>query len=237
MDLSPTRLKRLLPIAAAAIGTSVALLIAILPEWRLVALVEGLRLPSLLTAATPPLGFKARMLLAVAMGGLAGGGAFAALRLALGYLPAPHQDGVPVLRRADAHPDAPARRPIRASEDLGDPLPMRSRAIITAAAPEPVVERTVPVDLDTPLAALDPGAILVAPREPVRPVAPLARAAPADAFELVPIRRAARAKPARDALPATVSGLLDRLEKEAARGTRPQPSAEGLGDLRSLAMR
>jgi hypothetical protein len=40
------------------------------------------------------------------------------------------------------------------------------------------VERPLPVDLDEPLAAFDPHAILAAPREPVRAVSPLVTAPP-----------------------------------------------------------
>jgi hypothetical protein len=230
------RLPRQLPVIAAAAGTLAALLVAILPEWRLVVLVEGLGLPSILSAARPPLGMTARLLLALAIGALAGGGAFVALRMALRLVPTAREDGVPVLRRADAHPDAPARRPIRAMEDLGDPLPMRTRAILKPASDD--AERTLPADLDTPLAAMDPGAILAAPQEPVRPVAPLARPAKMaeDAFELVPIRRATKVRE-REPMPATVAGLIERLERGAAKGARPQPSAEGLGALRGLAVR
>lgn len=231
------RLTRHLPVIAAVVATLAGLLVAILPEWRLVVLVEGLGLPSILSAARPPLGMTARMLLALATGAAVGAATVAGLRLSLRLVPAPREDGVPMLRRADAHPDAPARRPIRAMEDLGDPLPIRSRSILKTS--EHTAERTLPTDLDTPLAAMDPGAILAAPQEPVRPVAPLARPVPVaeDAFALVPIRRAAREKPVREPMPVTVAGLLDRLERGASRGIRPQPSPEGLGALEGLAVR
>ena len=62
-------------------------------------------------------------------------------------------DGALVVRRADAHPDAPPRRPLSLA-DLGGIAP--------------------PSDLDTPLSAIDPDAIPSVPRAPVRPVAPLA---------------------------------------------------------------
>lgn len=168
---------------------------------------------------------------------------------------APRERGVPVLRRADSHPDAPARRPIRAAEDLGQPLPM------TAPAPalrqrmiaKPVVarERGLPVDLETPLAALDPAAIPTTPREPVRPVAALSRPQIIDpgerfeTFELTPIKRGgpvkAAAKPTRPMPnmmepPATIGALLDRLEKRTGRDFRPATSIEEtLGMLRRLA--
>lgn len=233
MAITAERVTRIVPLIAAVTGTLAALLVAVLPEWRMVALVEGLGLPSLLAAAAPPLGATARTLLAVASGAVVGGALFVGLRLAVRLVPEPREDGVPVLRRADAHPDAPARRPIRASEDLGTPRPMRGAP--AAAAGAPVIERTVPADLDTPLAALDPDAILPAPREPVRPVAPLARPPVEETFELVPIRRAARVKAVSEPMPTTITGLLDRLERGAARGVRPQPTADKLGILQGLA--
>jgi hypothetical protein len=73
-----------------------------------------------------------------------------------------------VLRRADAHPDAPARRPVFANRDLGTPFlevtadtpPPMSAADAMAYVPPVIEERDIPVDLDTPLATyrgpLDP---------------------------------------------------------------------------------
>lgn len=88
-------------------------------------------------------------------------------------------DSAPTLRRADAHPDAPARRPLSA-KDLGEPMPLVKKEGDTVPAAsvkvEPVaepVDRDIPVDLDVPLAAFDPAALPAAPREPVRPVPPL----------------------------------------------------------------
>ena len=45
-------------------------------------------------------------------------------------------------------------------------------------------ERAIPVDLDLPLAAFDPTAILPVPMEPVRPVAPLAQPMVAPVVEM-----------------------------------------------------
>lgn len=162
---------------------------------------------------------------------------------------APRESGVPVLRRADSHPDAPARRPIRAAEDLGQPLPMnppvataRKRMI---AKPE---VRDLPVDLETPLAALDPTAIPETPREPVRAVAALSRPQMIDpgerfeTFELTPIKRGtlkpqpARPMPTAAESPPSIGALLDRLERKKGRDARPSASIEEtLGMLRNLA--
>lgn len=58
-------------------------------------------------------------------------------------------EAVPVLRRADAHPDAPARRPIFASEDFG------GAQIFAAATPAPAVEREDALSITSMADALD----------------------------------------------------------------------------------
>jgi hypothetical protein len=164
--------------------------------------------------------------------------AFGSRALALTFGSAADEpDHVPVLRRADAHPDAPARRPLSAARDLGEPTDE-----------PPVVERDLPDDLDQPLAAYDPGAIRPVPAEPVRPVAPLVKIErpqvfdPGDRFETFALAPppAPRARPE-----ATIHALLDRLEQGVARHDRPLPvlcaAATGnrvddaLGALRSIA--
>jgi hypothetical protein len=89
----------------------------------------------------------------------------------------PAGEQVPSVRRADAHPDAPPRRPIRASEDLGPPLPIVTVSVLRGV---PELEQPLPRDLDQPLAAFDPVAVPFVAREPVRAVAPLAAAVVAD---------------------------------------------------------
>ena len=157
---------------------------------------------------------------------------------------------VPVLRRADSHPDAPARRPIRAAKDLGQPLPMNAQTAVPDNRPiaRPLTI-DLPNDLETPLAALDPESILATPREPVRPVASLARPQIIDpgerfeTFDLTPIKRGGPTKAAAPALrpnpeseaPASIGTLLDRLEKKTGRDIRPGASIdETLGMLRKL---
>ncbi len=70
-----------------------------------------------------------------------------------------------MVRRADAHPDAPPRKPMSAA-DLGTPM----MEVGVGAARD---ERPIPVDLDLPLAAFDPKAILPSPMTPARPVSSL----------------------------------------------------------------
>jgi hypothetical protein len=222
--LDPRRLTRAAPLIGFVLGAAIALLIAILPQWRLEAAVSASGIDAFLSAARPPLGATARSALALASGVVVAGAVAGVLLLAARWLPGRQASDpdVPVLRRADAHPDAPSRRPLRANEDLGQPLPIAAVAAPPSeAVAEPMVLRTVPADLDTPLAAVDPAAIPQTPREPVRPVAP--RPAPAPE----PVRAT------------SLATLLDRLEQGAARrGARPAPSIEDtLGMLRGLATR
>jgi hypothetical protein len=99
----------------------------------------------------------------------------------------------PVLRRADAHPDAPPRPPLLATRDLGRPFDaFRTPADIVKieveavdmveeiAAPvlEPAVapvEQPLPVDLDQPLAAFDPDAMPEVPLAAPVALPPLSR--------------------------------------------------------------
>lgn len=127
-------------LTALAGGTIAALGVVVAPAGLLEALVVRLGLPALLPAAAPPLGGTARMMIAA--------GAFIGVALAVGVLmtiltqlvgrkprraadpdPAPefltfagYEGEAPALRRADAHPDAPPRRPIFAGADLGTPF-------------------------------------------------------------------------------------------------------------------
>jgi hypothetical protein len=112
---------------AAFAGAAFAFAAFWLPEWRLTQLALGSGLADVFPPAQPPLGFTARMLFALAVGFVAGAGSLLLLRLA---------DRKPVkkpelteaeiapepirLRRADAHPDNPPRRPLVA-RDLGEP--------------------------------------------------------------------------------------------------------------------
>jgi hypothetical protein len=111
---------------AALAGLSAGFVAFAMPDSLFSSLVETSRLPDFVAAAQPPLGDTARM--------AAAGSAFLftfaavwALMAALSRLPASRkpeaepESKAPRLRRADAHPDAPARRPLLA-RDLGEPL-------------------------------------------------------------------------------------------------------------------
>ena len=113
---------------AALAAVSAGFLAFAMPDSLFSSLVETSRLPQFVPAAQPPLGETARL----AAAGAALLVAFAAtwaLLAALGRRPASREPEAasgsaaeaPRLRRADAHPDAPARRPLLA-RDLGEPL-------------------------------------------------------------------------------------------------------------------
>ncbi|WP_088366773.1 hypothetical protein [Sphingomonas dokdonensis] len=174
--------RAMVPAALLIIGVVAATLIAALPQALLDVLMWRLGLPYILSAATPPIGAFGRTMLALIA--LVPFVVIAALMLRqrgyrIGAQPLPalaNPDAAlraPTIRRADAHPDAAPRRPIRAEEDLGPPLPM-----VTA---KPLFrdrsgEQDLPRDLDQPLAAFDPVSIPDVPRDPVPVVSRLSPA-------------------------------------------------------------
>ena len=244
----PQRLKLpLAPVSAVLVAAFVAAGFLFVPTPILEAAVLDSGIAALLPAAAPPLGETARLALAVTASAGAGAAAWLAAFLILGgegvvtlgrraRAPAfaPPID-VPVLRRADAHPDAPARAPLMAARDLGAPF-LDIRAPV--AAPVPPVERKLPRDLDAPLAAFDPSAIPDEPAEPVPAVPSLCRYDPPEpvdrieTFELIPPIAAPRTD-------ATIHALLDRLERGVARRAEneapPRSLDSTLSDLRRLA--
>lgn len=178
----------IIPAVAALIGLGVAVGIATVPSDVLNAAVDRGGFSGILPAAASPIGATGRTIIAL-LAGLA--------IAALGFVPqakamlvarvdafarrprAAAADGeeAPVVRRADAHPDAPPRRPIRAASDLGDPLPIFGEEDRRSAPLPPPAERSLPDDLDRPLADFDPAAVPLRPMAPPEPVAPLARPA------------------------------------------------------------
>jgi hypothetical protein len=157
-------------ILLAALG---GLMFLLMPSAVLEDLVVDSGIASLVTAAQPPLGMTAHFAIAFLVALVVGSVSWFGLFLLIGTRAVAigrnaREDGVPILRRADAHPDAPPRRPVFANRDLGTPflevtaessLPM-SVADAVAYAPPVVEERDIPADLDTPLATyrspLDP---------------------------------------------------------------------------------
>ncbi|MCP3735107.1 hypothetical protein M9979_09525 [Sphingomonas sp. RP10(2022)] len=209
------------PAGGALAGLAVAALFLLLPDTVLEDWVWRSGLPSLVAAAEPPLGTTARAVLTLAGGGLAAAVVWSALFLLFGPggLLTPKAvavEGVPVLRRADAHPDAPARRPLSAA-DLGVPTPPEDVAPV--APPPPPVVQAIPVDLDLPLAAFHPGALPDVPREPVRPVAPLRPPVALVEGERIATVQLPRS-PAESTTAPSIEALLKRLEQSARRPLR-----------------
>lgn len=187
------------PLVAAVIGGGVALAFALVPT-RLIdpGMIDGG------VAGASPAGAVLILMAGVAL--IVWFGLFLLGDRAIVVEKSAGDDAPPVLRRADAHPDAPARRPLSASRELGTPFlevrahrPVRARAEVIAAAAvdavpvkKVVFERALPADLDLPLAAYDPGAI---PAKPVdrQPFEPGLRVATADLTQPV---RAATFEPA-----------------------------------------
>lgn len=212
------------PIVAGVLGAGVAAACALMPGAMLEGLVMDSGLPAVVSAAEPPLGMTARLMLAGGAGGLVALFGWFGLYLVLGSRGLTlgkvvvDDEALPVLRRADAHPDAPARAPLLATRDLGTPFlevtappkiepEVRKTAAQPLFAPEPepvisviqpVVEQELPIDLEQPLAAFDPHAIPEIPMPPPTCVSPL-RPRPAvfdsserfETFELTPMRRSA----------------------------------------------
>lgn len=191
-------------VGGVASGLFVAAAFASMPAPLLESVVELAALPAMIAAAQPPLGATARLLLAGCSGLFVGATVWAALYLLFGpggpFAKAGGADGMPQVRVADAHPDAPPRKPFSAA-DFGAPPP-------PAAAPPPV-EQPLPRDLDQPLAAFDPAAIPAAPMQPVRPVfrrAALARGERIESFEISPRHAEETGAP-------SIEALLERLEQ------------------------
>ncbi|MBN8808522.1 MAG: hypothetical protein J0I47_09880 [Sphingomonas sp.] len=248
------------PAAGIVVGAIVAIAFLLMPVAVLEDMAVDSGIASLLTAAQPPLGTTARLTAAMLAGIGAGGAIWFGIFLLVGtrtMLAQRHaaRDGVPVLRRADAHPDAPARRPVFAHRDLGTPF-----LEVKAEAVEPV-ERALPIDLDTPMANYlspfeaplpepDPLPIVrpadpVAPA-PIQPFTPLEVIAPTpkpdpvaaprfaaheriETFVMPPV---AGTDPTTPLPQATIHDLLARLERGVARqqpapaAVEPQPSAD-----------
>lgn len=149
------------------------------PQDLLARAVVATGLPSILSAAQPPLGLTARVAIAVAAAALVFGIVFLMLRLFdRSGMSAPRSDADdamagPRVRRRDGHPDAPAPRPISAARDLGEPAPPRAHR---AAAPA----EKVPLWLDeaVPVAAPAAGAEPEVEPEPILELDAAAEIAP-----------------------------------------------------------
>ena len=214
------------PVAALAALAAIFIAFA-LPADLLAELIGASGLPSLIAAAEPPLGLTARIAIGLA-GALATFGLVVLLLRLLDRsgLDTPRaarmpvsDDEAPKLRRRDAHPDAPGRRPISAARDLGEPAP-------------PVYSREA---APAWLAEADPVEAVVAEPEPepvCDPAPEPAEASPASLAELMArlehglARRSGRAAPSAPQAPPQVfpepgddrlQSAIDSLQRLAAR--------------------
>jgi hypothetical protein len=135
-------------------GAAAAFFIFAMPQDLFEALVAHSGLGRFVAAAQPPLGADARWT-AVAAAGLVAAALVWSVMKSLDRRPAaPFEDDVEEapraepairLRKADAHPDAPARAPILASEELGEPLELVPEQVVewserSQSVPEPEPE-------------------------------------------------------------------------------------------------
>ena len=211
-----------------------------MPQALFTSLVEATRLPDFVAAAQPPLGDTARFA-AVSAAALFAFAAVWALMAALDRVPARSsaataeaEPEAPRLRRADAHPDAPARRPLLA-RDLGEPLELSEVAEDTVETPpfaeadlRPLPGFLIPQEVDPdPEPLAETGAETVEP-EPqwVEPEPePVAEASPEPEAE--PITALAAQLP--DAEPETdqsLSQLVNRIEFGLSRKRQALPAVE-----------
>ena len=182
-------------IMALLAGTGAAVAVLTLPVGLLELVVSSTGVSELVPATAPPLGETARLLVAGFAGTMTAGAAMAIghadatdrgeekMGFALSKLTAmarggrerPALQGVPTLRRADAHPDAPARRPIFASEDFGAsdifarPVPAPEREPEPEPAAVPPAMTKAPVEAKV---AAAPAQTLAAADIPARPSEP-----------------------------------------------------------------
>ena len=226
---SPNLIRWIAPAGGVIAGIVVAALFLLMPVVMLEDWIWRSGIAALVPAAQPPLGVTARAVLALSGGLLAAAVVWSGLFLLFGTggllssrlaaRPA-RQPGTRAVRRADAHPDAPARKPLCVS-DLGVPMPPVTPPLTDVPPPPPVlpVVQALPADLDQPLSAFDPEALLPVPREPVRPVTPL-RAPELQAGERIDAIELPTAPHANDGEP-SIESLLRRLKQ----GTRRHASA------------
>jgi len=211
---------------AGGAGVLVALATLAIPLGLLEDIVWRSGIAAFVASAEPPLGMTARITFGVVAGAAVSLFFWFALSAVIGWRDLNQGKQVPrgpTVRRADAHPDAPPREPLRARdldypampEKVEDKLLELLPPELPELAPEPVIARgqppaviaspssvqPLPDDLDQPLAAFDPGAIPEAPLVPPPPLQPLRRPAVFDSgerfetFELTPQLRPAPPPP------------------------------------------
>ena len=133
MAILPRRQSLTLPLAPAVAGVvGILVIIAILltPRALFDTVVDHSGIAAVVSAAAPPLGLKARLAIALGAGAAIAVLGWFGLFLLFGNrslvvqrstAEAAPRDRAPSVRRADAHPDAPPRRPLSVSQDIAGP--------------------------------------------------------------------------------------------------------------------
>ncbi len=219
---------------AAFLGVALAFFIAAMP----VELFDGY------FAATglPLLGLAGRAIAALGLAGLAAWGTWSAL-VAVG--PASGRWTIAVRRpsftprRADAHPDAPARRPIFAGSELGAPLdsiraaPPRRRRSIVARAGQPEARREdepspEPAALPAPAAEAEPLVVAESPASAAPSPAPSEPARDAHVLPADPAPGAEASESESESLAALMRRLEEGLARQSAAPAAPSAPAAWL---------
>lgn len=194
-----------IPTASAVSGLIVAALILMTPNPWFEAFIVETGLPSVLGAAEPPLGARARIVFALVAALIVTSAAWLVLSFILnrkerdadsedyaaefGAADQPSGFRAGTLRRADAHPDAPYRRPIMAEDDLGAPLDLVDLAPPDTDSDESASDEE-PLDLGevAEVIAEDEGAAENEQAEPAEAETDVEEAVPAEAAFEVPER-------------------------------------------------
>lgn len=200
--------------AAAMLAGAVALSTLALPDWRFEGAVAATGLPALVSAAQPPLGWTARLLVAAILAALAFAATWTGLR-ALDRKPEPGD--FPSFRAADLHPDAPRRRPILAGAEFGAPADDLPPIETQLARKRPPIAETLPSFL-----APQPPEIAEFVPETIEPE-------PAPVVEPVPVAERA---PAVDPEPTFVSESTPLAEPTPASEPAPVAERESIFDVR-----
>ncbi|WP_447728716.1 hypothetical protein [Sphingomonas koreensis] len=168
---------------AGAAGVLVALATLAIPYELLQNIVVTSGIAAFIPAAEPPLGATARISVGVFAGGAAALIAWFVLSALLMWREsrgtAEPGERRPVVRRADAHPDAPPRAPLLATRDLG--MPFRTKAEVAEVEPETIDadahavkpgdwDDTAAYDLDLPALPPEPVIAMGSPAPPVETI-------------------------------------------------------------------
>lgn len=170
----------LAPVAAGGVGVLAALAAWLVPGSMFEDMVLTSGVAAFIPAAEPPLGRTARLCFALCTGGGAMLLAWGGLSLVSGAFPPRLTNATrrPNVRRADAHPDAPPREPLRAGRDLGFAQADEAEAIVSDVdiaepsndlPPDPVIAMGAPTGLAAHPLSLD----IPADPPPPPPVQPL----------------------------------------------------------------